>query len=356
MHQQGKLHQTELRPLLALSRDLLQSDDALGTLKLVGKTMAQLLRIDQALLIMRTPDSEIVIGFASDGMAFHTGSRHPLYRIAHEVTDPSGLTPSMAHPSRTLGNVEFAAIPPASPTAVMAVAWGQTPFPRQASDRHRVLGYIAELAAAAMGKIEVRASLERLVGDLEQTVAGQRNELNDSASAYAREIARRDVAEVEMRILALTDVLTGMNNRRGFLLFGEQAFKSAHRLKQPAAVIFADVDGLKRVNDELGHDAGDQLLRDAATVFLGSFRQADIVGRMGGDEFAAFTMNDEQPDAVLARISRRLEEFNRNADRPYLLSFSTGVVSCDPESKFGLSDFLLLADQQMYAQKRALRH
>lgn len=354
MHLPSKLHQ-DLRPLLALSRDLLQSDDAIGTLELVGKAMTHMLRIDYALLILLTHEARHLIGFGKDGMAFRADSQHPLYLTANAAAGPTAFAPSVLRQSAASGTIELAAIPPASPTAVLAAAWRKSPYPRLASERQRVLGYIAELAAAAMAKIEVRTSLERLIDDLEQKVAAQRDELVDKAHAHASEIARRDVAEREMRLLALTDVLTGMNNRRGFLLFAEQAFKAARRLRRPSAVIFADVDGLKRVNDREGHDVGDQLLRDAANVFRSSFRAADIVGRMGGDEFAAYTLNDDQPGVVLARIRGQLEAFNSSDGSVYQLSFSTGIVMCDPGGTLGLADYLLMADQKMYTQKRALR-
>jgi len=121
-------------------------------------------------------------------------------------------------------------------------------------------------------------------------------------------------------------------------------------------VIFAEVDGLKYVNDEFGHDVGDRLLRDAARVFQASFRSTDVVARLAGDEFVAFTLDDEQPDAVLERIRRNLQAFNLMEERPYKVSLNTGIVQCDPAGELGLSDYLAVADQQMYERKRRRLH
>lgn len=350
MKNQNRVRSSVLRPLLALSRDLLQSDDSAGSLDLVGKTLIRLLRADDALLVVQTEGVEYVFGFGRSGAAYGSDQRHPLYRSACDAlagTDSSPLT----MPYR-----EVAAVPAASPTAALAVAWRDPPDPREPEHRQRVLFYLAELAAAAIGKIQSKTSLEDVVSLLERRVSSQAAEMAHTVDVHVRELARRDAVESQIRAMSLTDMLTGMNNRRGFFVFAEQAFKAAHRSGRPAAVIFADIDGLKRVNDELGHDVGDRLIQDAATVFQRAFREADIVARLGGDEFAALTMDDENPSVVLRRISHLLDAFNQSDGRPYQLSFSTGVVACDPKSERNLSDYLLVADQEMYRQKRARLH
>jgi diguanylate cyclase (GGDEF)-like protein len=157
-------------------------------------------------------------------------------------------------------------------------------------------------------------------------------------------------------MLSLTDVLTGLYNRRGFFVQAEHLFKVARRKRARSAVIFADIDGLKQINDELGHDSGDSAIRDAGAVFRQSFRQADVVSRIGGDEFVAYTLDDEQPDVILARIRANLRAFNLMQERTYAVSMSAGIVQCDPIGEQPLADYLLLADEQMYAQKRSRLH
>jgi GGDEF domain-containing protein len=90
---------------------------------------------------------------------------------------------------------------------------------------------------------------------LEQLVCDQREEMANTSVTHAAELTRRDEAATEMRMLSLTDVLTGLYNRRGFFLQAEQIYKLARRKHTQSAAIFADVDGLKQVNDKLGHDA-----------------------------------------------------------------------------------------------------
>lgn len=116
-------------------------------------------------------------------------------------------------------------------------------------------------------------------------------------------------------------------------------------------MIFADIDGLKAVNDELGHDAGDHLIQDAAHILQSSFRDSDVIARLGGDEFAAFTLDSAQPEVILARIHKKTKFYSQSISPPYQISISTGIIQCDPASDLSLSDYLSLADKQMYAQK-----
>lgn len=130
------------------------------------------------------------------------------------------------------------------------------------------------------------------------------------------------------RALALTDVLTGLNNRRGFFVQAEHMFKLARRKQAGCAVIYADIDGLKLVNDQLGHAAGDQLIQDAASVLRESLRDSDVLARFGGDEFVAFALDDAHPRVILARLQDNLRAFNLMQDRAYLLAVSAGAVQC----------------------------
>jgi diguanylate cyclase (GGDEF)-like protein len=83
----------------------------------------------------------------------------------------------------------------------------------------------------------------------------------------------------------LSDELTGLGNRRAFFTFGEQRMQSMERTASLGVLIFADVDGLKEVNDSVGHEIGDALLIDAARALRTTFRRTDLIARLGGDEF-----------------------------------------------------------------------
>jgi two-component system, cell cycle response regulator len=152
---------------------------------------------------------------------------------------------------------------------------------------------------------------------------------------------------------ALADELTGLSNRRGFMTLAGQLFKSAQRLGQGAFLLYVDLDGMKKVNDGLGHRHGDQMLRDTASVLREAFRDADVLARLGGDEFAVFGLQEAQfaeadpKDRLIGRVAA----FNAAAKRPYSLSLSIGLacLECDGTS---LDDMLLCADSRMYAEKR----
>lgn len=158
----------------------------------------------------------------------------------------------------------------------------------------------------------------------------------------------------ELCKLALTDDLTGLYNRRAFFALGNQQLKRCRRDGDPALVLFADVDGLKRINDERGHNEGDQVLLHYAQILKNTFRDSDIVARLGGDEFAvlaSFTKGDAE-QACLRRLGARLSEETRPDSSRYCASLSVGVARFDPGVCQSLPDLLGAADHSMYKYKR----
>jgi diguanylate cyclase (GGDEF)-like protein/PAS domain S-box-containing protein len=159
----------------------------------------------------------------------------------------------------------------------------------------------------------------------------------------------------ELRSLSLRDELTGLNNRRGFVTLATQQLKVAARMQRPIAVLFVDLNGMKPINDTLGHQAGDDALKDTGTILRTTFRESDIVSRLGGDEFAVL-VNDVRPDDmrfVLARLEAGVERHNQTAQRPYRVSISIGVVHHAPGTVAAVEDLLAEADRRMYEDKRA---
>jgi diguanylate cyclase (GGDEF)-like protein len=159
---------------------------------------------------------------------------------------------------------------------------------------------------------------------------------------------------VELEQIALTDELTGLRNRRGFLLLAEQGWRLARRTHAKCLLVFVDLDGLKHVNDTLGHTAGDRLLVDAGSVLTHVFRESDVIGRVGGDEFAVFAMLDEHDGAtaVSKRLQAGIDEFNQQAGRAFQLSMSFGVEELPATADVSLDVLLSRADRAMYGQKR----
>jgi diguanylate cyclase (GGDEF)-like protein/PAS domain S-box-containing protein len=171
------------------------------------------------------------------------------------------------------------------------------------------------------------------------------------------DITGRKQAEETIRELSLVDELTGLRNRRGFFVLGESQLSLARRLGRSVVLYFADVDGLKRINDELGHSQGDRALVDVAGILREVFRETDLVARLGGDEFVVLALEipDVDTSATLDRFERQLDQFTRTAQRPYRVAVSIGVAQHGPESTETLTELLDRADAGMYQIKQQHR-
>jgi diguanylate cyclase (GGDEF)-like protein/PAS domain S-box-containing protein len=171
------------------------------------------------------------------------------------------------------------------------------------------------------------------------------------------DITARKQTEETIRELSLVDELTGLRNRRGFIVLGESQLHLAQRLGRSAVLYFADVDGLKRINDELGHAEGDRALTDFAGLLNEVFRESDVIARLGGDEFVVLALESPGVDtaASVARFEERLAQFNREAQRPYRLVASMGVAQRGPESAESLAELLHRSDTEMYRIKQRRR-
>lgn len=194
-----------------------------------------------------------------------------------------------------------------------------------------------------------------LCGRLEQRIRERTRQLEAANERLASEVRKRKRAEAKLSGLSITDELTGLHNRRGFSLLAEQGLRAARRERTGCALIFIDVDGLKAVNDTLGHREGDAMLVDVAAVLRSTFREADVIARIGGDEFAVLTTGlCDGSGPIKARLQGCLRDLNRRGDRCYQLSLSMGVAAITPETltAVSLEDLLARADRAMYADKR----
>jgi diguanylate cyclase (GGDEF)-like protein/PAS domain S-box-containing protein len=180
----------------------------------------------------------------------------------------------------------------------------------------------------------------------------------------ARDVTERREAEQQLssyaerlRAMAIRDELTGLYNRRGFLEVAGQAQHQALRDRRPAALLFVDLNGMKRINDQLGHEQGDQALVDAAHVLGSALSEADVVARLGGDEFVAFALDftDANLDPLRLRVRELADRRVAEHERPFRLSMSVGGAFVDPTSGETLEALLERADAAMYEQKKA-RH
>ena len=157
-----------------------------------------------------------------------------------------------------------------------------------------------------------------------------------------------------LRELALEDELTGLHNRRGFRVLAEKQLQIARRTGRPDLLLFIDLDGMKRINDERGHEAGDAALRRTAAVLHAAFRTSDIIARFGGDEFVVLCPNTgpETADALLEELEQRIGDANSAAATPWRLSLSAGYAAFDPRNPVTLDEFIREADAAMYAAKQ----
>ena len=176
-----------------------------------------------------------------------------------------------------------------------------------------------------------------------------------SITAILRDISERRHTESALRGLALTDELTGLYNRRGFVALAEEELRRAHRDGWPVLLFYGDLDAFKAINDVHGHPAGDGALRDVAGLLREVFRESDVVGRFGGDEFTVLVPHGQAgtEGTVRARIARRFAEFNGTAGRPYQLSLSLGAALSTPAEPRALAELLAAADAALLERKRA---
>jgi diguanylate cyclase (GGDEF)-like protein len=159
--------------------------------------------------------------------------------------------------------------------------------------------------------------------------------------------------QAELGNLALTDELTGLCNRRGFMAIAERQLKIGHRTGRGILLFFLDIDGMKQINDSFGHGEGDLTLRRTAKALKMTFRDSDVIARLGGDEFAvlAIEASDNSEAAIRARLSEDLKSVSAGETR-YAINLSLGAVRINICSSASIGEWMVRADQAMYEQKR----
>jgi diguanylate cyclase (GGDEF)-like protein len=197
-------------------------------------------------------------------------------------------------------------------------------------------------------------AMGHLVGSL-CVADAQPRRFSDADRAHLADLAALVERELAGAESATTDSLTGLLNRRGFELVAQQCLNHVEREREAACLLFIDLDDFKQINDTLGHDQGDEALRQFAHCLTQTFRVSDVVARLGGDEFVALLsaagLGDIPP--ALARLQRHVDTVNRRKGVTWQLRYSAGssvVVSPGPA---GLREALQHADRQMYEHKRS---
>jgi diguanylate cyclase (GGDEF)-like protein/PAS domain S-box-containing protein len=177
---------------------------------------------------------------------------------------------------------------------------------------------------------------------------------NLSSSIHiARDISERVRTEQLLKNLSFTDGLTGLYNRRGFITLTKQLINTSSRLSCRMLLLFVDVNGMKLINDIFGHLEGDHALRSAAKILKGTFRETDVIGRYGGDEFivSAMLTGDLHHDTIMDRLNHKVNVYNTLINKTYKLSFSIGIAVYDPNNPATLEELISQSDAAMYQAK-----
>lgn len=175
-------------------------------------------------------------------------------------------------------------------------------------------------------------------------------EVGEDDAGVLEDLAWMLEQELKSLSLATVDALTDLTNRRGFDAIAEHTIAMCRRVDEPATLLYFDLDDFKSVNDTLGHSAGDRVLRTFARHLRETFRDSDVVARVGGDEFcvlltSATTEDVRRPLSLLAgRLVTR--------DGEPSVSFSVGIASYDPARHATVRALVDEADMRMYRQKQ----
>lgn len=195
---------------------------------------------------------------------------------------------------------------------------------------------------------EAEAKLKKHQDHLEKLV-------DERTEKLSLEIKEREKIEEKLKQISITDELTGLYNRRGFIELAEKQLQVANRHSNTLFLLFIDLDDMKGVNDLLGHEAGDNMLIETADLLTRIFRESDIISRLGGDEFSALVIGSEKEEkkqTAMERLQSGVDLLNTQVGRSYQLSMSIGATRFDPEIHHTLDDLLSDADARMYEEKK----
>jgi diguanylate cyclase (GGDEF)-like protein len=200
-------------------------------------------------------------------------------------------------------------------------------------DEIRLLQALADATSVAMENIAVYAELEQRVAD---------------------RTAELELANAEIRVLSATDSLTGLLNRRGFFETASAQLGALASTGRGGIVAFVDVDGLKDVNDRLGHVAGDEMLVQVAAALRAVTGPDDVVARLGGDEFCLLVADPSDVTADLVdRLGAHLDVLNLERHELAMIAASVGTASTADLPGASIDELVLAADQRMYEHKRS---
>ena len=247
---------------------------------------------------------------------------------------------------------------------------------RREADRTRRVAFLVAVAGAPAGMllalVVVLGFNERTIRRLarvEENVSRlelgesmvEPDDAEDEIGRLGRALVRSGTLAIELRDelqrLASVDPLTSLVNRRGLMPLLEHQLELARRHREPVALLFVDVDGLKAVNDAMGHAVGDEMLAETGALLRDTFRTSDVAARLGGDEFCVMLTGESAAtsEVAISRLLGAVESANRLPGRPFTLSLSIGAAVFDPIRPITADELITWADARMYEHKRAKR-
>ncbi|MDH4230406.1 MAG: diguanylate cyclase [Nitrospirota bacterium] len=172
-------------------------------------------------------------------------------------------------------------------------------------------------------------------------------------TVVSKNITKLKKMETELRTMSFTDPLTGLHNRRGFLTLADHLLKAADRTRSKVYLLYADMDYLKHINDNFGHQEGDLALKETGRILKDTFRKSDIVARIGGDEFVVMPIGNKEESVPLLtkRLDDNIRNYNEKKIHKHTLSLSVGITYYDPAHPASLEELLSQGDKMMYEQK-----
>ena len=184
----------------------------------------------------------------------------------------------------------------------------------------------------------------------------EHEQLQTSAKNLERAMLQLRASNKKLNDLSTRDTLTGLYNRRGFILIGEKLHSLSERTMSDYALFFADIDGLKVINDTWGHEAGDEAIAACGDILRRTFRASDIVARLGGDEFTVLTsrLSPQDVHGILSRLDETRRQHNSVSGKPWHVEFSIGHVFLSDCPGLAFAEVMAKADEELYRRKEEL--
>ena len=328
--------------LLTTVQELSLAQELADVQRIVRTAAREILGCDGATFVLR--DEDTCFYADEDAVAqLWKGSRFPmesciggwamLHRQAVVIPDvyDDDRIPHDAYRQTFVKSLVMVPIRRMEPVGAIGAYWAHERTP--SADEVALLQGLADSTSVAMAHVQT-------ISELEQRVRDRTAELSQANDEILR--------------LSLTDELTGLHNLRGFNVLGQAALSAARDLGRECVLAFLDVDGLKQVNDEEGHDAGNRLIADVARTLRSVLGPDDVLARTGGDEFCVLvTGTHGGSDMLKTRLLESFLALNEVSDRGYDLSVSVGLVHVSADDTKTLQQLVTEADELMYADKKA---